>query len=136
MEDPEDESAAERSNQMPLNLRETVGGFNHLRLGLQRQLLNRPVDHFLKRFSAPSHEQHLTCACDEHGQPAVCHICGYAVARLELVGGWILETCSATGLFPVLRSGKFQDWVRRLPVACASGGQTELSAANLPGPGV
>ncbi|GEM_PF-3475783 len=119
---------------MPFNFKETVGGLNHLRLGLARRLLRQPGDRFLKHLGRPG-GQPLCVPSNPDGSPLVCPICGFAVARLELAGGWTLETCSATGLRPVLRACNLGDWVGRLPAGQEAAGPSETPAADLPRPG-
>src|SRR5262245_59610599 len=121
---------------MPFNLRETIGGLNHLRLGWQRTLLSRPTDYYLRAAETLESFKTLVRPAKDENEQWCCAICGYALARLEIAGGWLFETCSATGLSPLLKSADFKIWHKAIPGVEAAGSPPELTSAGLPGPGL
>jgi len=96
---------------VPFDLCEFFVGWAHLFLRFDRQIFGRPVDRFVDRARA----QGLTCKAllDAGGAVKPCFICGYALALVQLPGGWELETCSAAGLKAV-KSRRFPKWQERL----------------------
>ena len=96
---------------MVFNLREAVSGFKHLRLNWTRMLSNRPDTWFIKNYEIRGlNVERFT----EDGRPAICSICGYAMIRLELKNGWLMDTCSAMPVLSGLESKEFAGWVDSL----------------------
>lgn len=82
---------------MPFNLKETCGGLDHLKLGLERRLFGRAQNYFVEKLRREGLSLETVKKSD--GSPAVCHICGYALAEMEMNGGWTIRACSATEPF-------------------------------------
>jgi hypothetical protein len=47
---------------------------------------------------------------EPNGRNATCPICGYAMIRLELANGWLVETCSAVPTVKGIGSKHFHEW--------------------------
>ncbi len=45
----------------------------------------------------------------------VCPFCGYAMARVEMKPGWVVETCSAFLLRDMFENDSFPRYLNRLP---------------------
>jgi len=121
---------------MPFNFRETIGGVNHLRLRWEKRLLSRADDFYLRSMKEPDSLKTLLTVVRSSDRQSNCAICGYAQARVEVAGGWLLETCSAVGLAPLLKSSKIKQWLLALPGVENSERPPELTSAGLPGQGV
>jgi hypothetical protein len=101
---------------MVFSIREGIGGFKHIGLGLERMLTKRPDTYFIPDYEARGLlVQRYTDP--ENGKIAICHICGYARIRLELPNGWLLETCSAKPDIASFAGKDFAQWVQSLPPA-------------------
>jgi len=116
---------------MPFAIGETIGGLNHLCLRWQRRLLREPVTRYVSRCA--NRGLPVKAVLGDNGAPKTCHICGFAMAGLDLAGGWVLETCSAVGLDALVGNRRFQHWASQLtgtpdPVPTAS--QQELDSSG------
>ena len=96
----------------PFHLGEIFSGWAHMLRGLKRSLFNRPVDYFLNQAAQNGMQCRLLVLPD--GQAQTCPICGYAMAVLEPAKGWILQTCSASGLSR-LGQRDFLSWAGKIP---------------------
>lgn len=102
----------------------------------EKKLLKREADFYLRGQKVPESLAGIATLspCGE-GQ-SLCSICGYAQARLEIAGGWLLETCSAVGLRPLLRSSQFKKWLLAQPGVEPVQNPAQLTSAGLPGAGL
>jgi hypothetical protein len=94
------------------NLRETVNGFKHLRLKWTRLLGKRPDTLFIADYETRG--VLVSTYQDMTGRQAACEVCGYAMIRLELKGGWLFETCSAMPVVKGIGAQEFQRWQETL----------------------
>ncbi len=97
------------------DLREIVGGWIHLFKGFMRRSCRRPVDFYL---TDARYKELDATAVQADGRMQTCFICGYALASVKLASGWVLQTCSATGL-NALNSDGFAQWQSQLSSAQA-----------------
>ncbi len=98
---------------MTMAFGETIGGVSHLSRSWRRRLLREPVTKHIDKFAARGIA--VSPVADADGIPRACSICGFAIARLELVDGWLAETCSAVGLGTLIGNRHFGPWESRLP---------------------
>lgn len=117
---------------MPFNIRESIGAVNHLIVGWDRSLFRRPIDLHLQQFEISAALSQLAIAADIEKHEAVCAICGYRLVKLEIVGGWTLETCSAVGIKELLARPNLPDWLLGLPGCTEALGTLTQAAAKLP----
>ena len=119
---------------MPFNLRETIGGINHLRFKWERLLFARSPDYFIDHLVLPPALAGSVRILPSNN--TVCLICGYTLTRLEVSGGWLLETCSATSIRELLKSTTLPHWLTNLPTAVNTPTHMEQTRQpTLPGPG-
>src|SRR4029453_8894928 len=97
---------------MTFAIGETIGGLNHLCLRWQRRLLREPGTRYVGRCATGGLP--VKAGLDDNGAPKTCHICGFAIARLDVAGGWVVETCSAVGLDALAGNRRFQQWASQL----------------------
>ena len=100
---------------MVLSLREAISGCKHIGVGLKRTLARRPDTFFVADFAARGMKAERYSKLN--GTPAICPICGYAMLRLELQSGWVLDTCSAMPSVTALESEEFAKWAASLSSA-------------------
>lgn len=117
---------------MPFNLRESIGAVNHLIVRWDRSFFRRPSNFHLQQFEVSAALDQLVIAVDIEKHEAVCAICGYRLVKLEIVGGWTLETCSAVGIKEVLARPNLRDWLLGLPGCADAAGNLKQIAAKLP----
>ena len=103
---------------MVFSFYETIGGLNHLWLGLERRLLRRSAAHFVEQFMIAGTSCRSIISDD--GEPAPCPRCGFALVQIELPGGYCLEACSATSVASLLKAPRFSGWVSSLAQAKAA----------------
>jgi hypothetical protein len=89
----------------------------HWRRGLARRLQKLPSDFFITKYNKNGVILNTVQTQDHH--PAVCGICGFALASLKLGDDWILETCSYHGLKGLIddlgiKRQSFDQWMRQL----------------------
>jgi hypothetical protein len=99
---------------LAFSIQETIGGLKHLGLKWQRRLTGASPTQYAERLAA-SGVSCLAVSAD-NGNPAVCHICGFVMVRVDLPGGWVLETCSAVGLNSLPVESRLREWASGLPV--------------------
>lgn len=114
---------------MPFNLRETIGGLHHQWLKWQRFLLKRPADYYLSRLSIA---QPLVFSKKTHDGKVYCHICGYALLRMESAGGFLVEACSAAD-GTLVTGNQFACWLEHLEQNCAASCRGQLPATACQG---
>ena len=95
------------------SLSENTGGLEHLLHKLSRSLFRLPVERCYEKLTRKI-PQGLSLVLDDSGKPTRCKSCGYAQARLELPGGWVMEACSAAGFRHIPGNQKFRDWAAGL----------------------
>lgn len=102
---------------MPLSIQETIGGLKHLGLKWQRRLTGASPTRYVENLAAAG----VSCLAvgADSGNPATCHICGFALVRVDLPGGWVLETCSANGPDSLLAESGLAEWLAGLPAVIA-----------------
>ena len=117
---------------MPFAIGETIGGLNHLCVRWQRRLFRQPVTRHISLGAARGLP--VSVVLDANGVPRTCHICGFAIARLDLTGGWAVETCSAVGLDNLAGNRRFQQWtsdLARTPDQTRTASQPGLHSSGL-----
>jgi hypothetical protein len=97
---------------MVFNVREAIGGFKHIGMGLERRIARRSQTFFLPAIESRGVRAQRFSSHD--GTPAICSICGYAMIRLELPNGWLFDTCSAMPTVSALESQQFKAWTDSL----------------------
>lgn len=117
---------------MPFSFRESIGAVNHLIVRWDRSFFRRPNDLHLQQFEIPAALDQVVIAADMEKHEAVCAICGYRLVKLEIIGGWTLETCSAVGIRELLSRPNLRDWLLGLPGCADAAGKLKQTAAKLP----
>jgi len=97
------------------NVRETKSGFRHLMLNCTRKFFRRADTWFIKEYEDSGLRPQRFA--DDNGKPAICSICGYAMIRLELNNGWLMDTCSAMPVVTGLQTQEFGIWANSLQAA-------------------
>lgn len=92
---------------MPFNLRETIFGSRHFCLGICRRLSKRSAMFYLDRLRKSGLSLNLS---QSEKNIAICNICGYAIAEVQLEENWIMQACSATGFKTILKTARFNSW--------------------------
>lgn len=90
---------------MILKAHEAALGIKHVSYRLQRSILQRPTNFHLRKLNSCT--MPFAELKDANGVPALCEVCGYAMARIQMPSGWVLDLCSAV---PVVNFGKAEFW--------------------------
>lgn len=92
---------------MPFNLRETVFGWRHLAIGVERGMLKRSPHFFLNKLKSEG----VPASAVQQGKDwELCPVCGYAIAEVSLENGLLMQSCSALELNKLLKSPGLATW--------------------------
>lgn len=95
----------------PVTLRETLAGWEHLRLSACKRLFKMKADAFVSRYDR--YRLPVEVCLESQGEFICCEVCGFAMIRAHFDSGWQMEMCSA---LPIVNfdSKSFQDWLSTL----------------------
>ena len=125
---------------MVFSIKEAINRLSHQRLKWERAFCFKPVDYFLVHYAKTGAQLETVAGSD--GNKILCPICGFVICRLELAGGWSLETCSAAGLKSILEGTKVTEQLKmgvreeecceEPPEVCRDSSQTACCRAQEP----
>lgn len=80
----------------------------HRGLGLVRIVLRLDADLYIKRWQ--KRNARVRSLFRNNQKLACCPICGFAIAEFEFNDTWLVETCSASGLEPIVNNPTLSEW--------------------------
>jgi len=119
---------------MPFALPEFFDLALHWQAGIFARFFKRlPSEHFI--IQAQKNGVILNTVQLQDKQPAVCRICGFALASIKIGDAWLLETCSHYGMRALIdNSGRkslwFDKWVRQLDQLAAQATRATMAKKN------
>ncbi len=93
---------------MPFDFKETIQGLAHLGIGLEKRLLKKPIDFYIKQFNTDSLSAKIA---NDANETKTCYVCGYALIDISLKDRVLLRTCSAMPIINSFDNEQFQDWL-------------------------
>jgi hypothetical protein len=97
---------------MPFLPSQSLSNAFHRGLAAPKILFRLAPDYFINRHRKRGVD--LVPALGSDQKLVLCHLCGFALARLQLSEGWLMEACSATGFRRVANDRAFAQWVKGL----------------------